>query len=140
MEVYLKRSIRGLEASDDASADVLRKIGQGDIVKVNITKPRNLVFHRKYWALVNLVWQNSDVYKSPEAVHVALKLAIGHYEVVCVRGTGEAVCIPKSIRFGSMDETEFAQYWTRCCDAIAKDFLPGTGPKELEEEIQRCMS
>ena len=79
-------------------------------------------------------------YKSPEDVHVALKLACGHYDTVAIRGSGEAVVVPRSISFASMDADQWAEFWHKTCDVVHKEFLPGIDMHEAEEEIARMVA
>jgi hypothetical protein len=45
------------------------------------------------------------------------------------------VYIPKSISFAKMSQEEFSAFYNRCCDLIAKHFLPGVTSAELHAEV-----
>lgn len=111
MEVWMKRGLKGLEVCDEAGAETLRRIKQQDVVKVAITKPRNVRFHRKFFALLNLVWSASGEWQSIEDLLVELKVRLGLVKEVVIRGTGEVVKVPGSIAFASMDDLQFAVFF-----------------------------
>ncbi len=66
MEIWMKKSLRGLEPYDDSAVNALRHLKVGTIVRAEITKPRNVAFHRKFFAMLNLVWQSSGDWKSAD--------------------------------------------------------------------------
>jgi hypothetical protein len=125
-----------LHAVDQNGESVLDKIGRGDIVMVEVKKPRNVQHHRLYWALVGLVHDNLDheLYKTPEALSEAIKVAAG----ICTRfelPSGEVGFIAGSIAFHNMDQTTFAAFYERVCDLVAKHFLPGVNTDDLRREV-----
>ena len=69
-----------LRPAEPAAEEMLARIKHDDIVRVEIKKPRNLQHHRQFWALMNLVFENQDHYKSAEEVCTAFKFATGHYD------------------------------------------------------------
>ena len=55
-------------------------IGQGELIKVKITKARNLKHHRKFFSMVNLVFDNQEKYPTQRHLLTAIKLEAGWYE------------------------------------------------------------
>jgi len=133
--VLMRRTISGLAADDEAATDVLRRIPVGNVVRVDVRRPRNLSAHRRYWALVNLVYSNSDVYASTDAAHGHIKLLAGEADTVMNRDTGETFLIPKSISFSAMDEDAFQDFWKRAVKAVVEHILPGVTAPEVEMEV-----
>lgn len=123
---------------DDIAEEALAKIKYGEEVAIEIKKPHNLKLFRRYWALVNIVFTNQDRYETREQVHTALKLASGVYEQIELPG-GHIFKVPGSIEFDKMDAIEFAQFWDRVCDVIAKHFLPGITNAWLQEEVEKLI-
>lgn len=134
--ILCKRTVSGLVADDDAATSVLRKIKVGDVVKVEVRRPRNLAAHRRWFALVNLIYSNSEDYGSPEEVHGALKVLAGHSIPVMDKSTGEILArIPKSISFSALDEDAFQEVWKCAVKAVSEHILPGVTEPEIEAEI-----
>jgi len=120
---------------DATGEDALRKLKFGDVVTVEVKKPRNGKHHRLYWALVSMVWENQERYATAEELHEALKVSAG----ICTQvelPSGQVVKIPGSIAFDKMDQTEFGQFYDRICDLIAAHFLPGVTSEELKAEVE----
>ena len=111
MNVWMRSGLKGLEPVDEAGSDLLRRIKQQDVVRVEITKPRNGRFHRKFFALLTLVWSASGEWTTVEDLLLELKVRLGLVEEVVIRGTGEIVKIPGSISFANMDELEFGVFF-----------------------------
>lgn len=133
--ILVKRTLSGLAPADDAAAAVLRRIDLGTVMLADVRRPRNLSAHRRWWALVNMIYANSDIYPSPDVAHCHLKLLAGCADAVALKGTGEIVMVPKSMSFSAMDETEFQAVWQRAVKAVVERILVGVTEPEIEREI-----
>lgn len=133
-EIFLQRGLKGLEACDDIGVDTLRRIKQGEVVKVEITKPRNISFHRKFFALLNVVWQASGDWSSPYALLIELKVNLGHIQKATIRETGEIVSVPKSISFAAMDDFEFEAFYERAIQKLC-EMAGGIDPAHLRQAV-----
>lgn len=98
--------------------DALRRIKVGEVVQCEITRPRNLAHHRKFWALLNVFWQATGDWSSTYGVLIELKVRLGHVQEVLIRETGELVKVPKSISFASMEQGEFEVFYERCIEEL----------------------
>lgn len=132
-----QKTLGSLRPADEAGEEALRKIGQGELVMVEVKKSRNISFHRLYWALITLVQHNmdGDRYPTVEDFHAAVKIAAGLRTRIELPN-GEVGFIPGSIAFNKMDQTEFSAFFDRVCDLISKHFLPGVTNDELRVEVE----
>lgn len=130
------KKLSALRPLDEAGEVALGSIGDGEVVTVEVRKTRNPKHHRKFWALMTIVWDNMDHdrYPTVENLVAAIKISAGHREVVQLPN-GTEVYIPKSISFAKMDQTEFNAFYDRVCDLIATHFLPGVTSAELHAEV-----
>jgi len=133
--IALVRTLSGLTPADDHARRILEKIDQGKTVNVEYKQPRNGPMHRRFWALCQMVYDNSDTYGSAEQVADHLKILAGHCTSVASKGTGEVYLIPKSISFSAMDQGEFDAFWTRVVKAVTEHLLPGVTSTEIENEL-----
>lgn len=133
-EIFMERTVHGLKAVDDNGVSVLRKIAVGEVIQCELNKPRNLAHHRKFWALLNVVWQSSGDWSSPYGLLIELKVRLGHVQQVLIRETGEIVHVPKSISFAQMDQTEFDSFYERALHELCK-MAGGIEPKALRDEV-----
>ena len=122
-----------LQITGSADQKELDKIKPGEIVKVTIKKGRNLLHHRKFFALANVVFNNSEGFKSVEQLLYATKKSLGYVEDQ-ILFTGEVVENVKSISFEKMDQIEFGEFYTGAVKLWA-DFLQITD-EELESESE----
>ena len=131
----MRKNLNSLCPIDGRSEEVFRKIKHGDDVLVEIKRPRNIKHHRKFFVLINLVFENQDRYASVEQLLAAIKIALGHCETL-ILADGTVNYLPKSIAFHKMDQTQFEEFFNRCCDLIAKHFLPGVTSDNLRREVE----
>ena len=112
---------------DDEGLNALQKIPQGELVSVDLTRPRNPRWHNMYWHMCSLLLDNSDgQYGSTrESVSDFLKIAVSH-----VTDDGK----PRSISFESMEQTEFESFYSRVSDVVAG--LLSTTPDTIRVEIE----
>lgn len=133
--IHMTRTLSGLSPADDHARKVLGKIALGATVGVEYRQPRNGPMHKRYWALMQMILNNSEQYGSVEQVSDHVKCLSGHCTVVCSQKTGEALLVPKSISFSNMDQAEFEDFWDRVVKVIVEHILPGVTVPQIEEEL-----
>lgn len=95
------------------------KIPKGKELRADVTQPRNLAHHKKYWAVCAVVADATD--ETPEAIDKILKLSTGHCEISAVEaspGVWQSVATLKSIAFHNMDQLAFNEFFERCVRVI----------------------
>lgn len=117
-DLYLTRTIAGLAAVDDAGKDILRKIKLGRMVRCEITQPRNIQHHRKFFALLNTVWAAAGDWTTVDDLLIELKIKLGVTTDVVIRESGEVVKIIGSISFAAMDQLEFEKFYEKAIQAL----------------------
>ena len=122
MKVTLVKQLNNsFKVAFDSDYEKIKKIKSGDEVECEIKKPRNYKFHKKLFALLNLVYQNQEHYSNIEHLRTDLTIAAGFYDKR-VSVHGEEVVEAKSISFASMDEHEFNELYSAIVDQIVKYF------------------
>ena len=131
------KALRSLHPADEAAEAVIQKLGRGELVEITLRRPRNIRFHRLFYGLMNLVWQNidRDEYPTVDALVTRIKIATGHRDEYHF-GDGVVAYVPRSISFAAMDETEFSEFFERVADWVAQSVLPGVTSDELRAEIE----
>ena len=127
-----------LVPADAASQAILSKIKTGEVVQVEVKRPRNSAHHRKFFALLNVVFENQEAYESPDHLLLALKYAVGHCEIVIAKD-GSKMPLGRSIAFHKMDQSEFEAFYEKCLDIVAKYFLPGVETDALRAEVEEFL-
>jgi hypothetical protein len=137
-QIMMVKGLGVLRPGDDVAAEALRRIKFGDTIAVEIKRPRNIRFHRLYWGLVALVFENQSEparYASTEDLHGAIKIAAGLRTQIELPG-GIIGYMPGSIAFHKMSADDFAAFYDRVCDLVAKHFLPGVTSEDLKREVE----
>lgn len=104
--------------NSDAEAQRDCKLKQGQVYEVEIKKKRNIDHHRKYFALVNLCYENQEQFEDIETLRWWLTCKAGYYKRV-ETPKGEMI-IPKSISFSKMDQVDFDKYYSLVLDVVCK--------------------
>lgn len=119
--VLIKQFDNSLKPAYDSDLEKLKKIKPGKPVKCKITQPRNIKFHRKFFALINLVYQNQEHYINVDHLRHDLIIASGYY-TKRITMYGEEVTEAKSISFAKMSELEFSELYSAMLNSIEKYF------------------
>lgn len=109
-----------------------KKIKPGVDLKCSVTKPRNYKFHKKFFAMLNLVFDNQETYSNLDDLRNDLTIEAGFFE----RRTnleGDEVKKARSISFASMDDFEFEDFYNAILNVVIKHF--GHDKEALENEL-----
>jgi hypothetical protein len=115
----------------------LRKFGLGEIISVEVKRPRNLMFHRKFFAMLHIILQNQEYYKSIDDLVDVCKLRTGHCRTIATK-EGD-VQVPSSISFAAMDDTNFADFYDRACNWVVTEVIPGLQRHHLDAEVEESL-
>ena len=131
--IMVKR-LRTLRPTDDQGIEDMAKIPDGSLLKVTWTRPRNIRFHNKFFAMMGIILKNQEHYQSMDELLGVCKLRIGHVTIVQTQH-GEEMW-PKSISWAAMDETEFSKFYDRAVDWVLREVIPGLQRQHLETEVE----
>ena len=142
MDIYCMVTDSGLVPMYDSDLEERKKLKRGDRVLCRITKPRNYEFHKKFFALVRLTYENLPEHlhsmlriRSEEDMLTSIKLELGYADKLWY--SGKQIAVPKSISFAAMDQAEFERFFARAVDLVLTLYLRGTDRKELLDEVDR---
>lgn len=95
---------------------------KGKVVSAKISQPRNLAFHRKFFALMKATLDMIDQ-----------EYNVTQWRTICLCGAGwcdfvpgpdGVLCaVPKSISFADMDQTEFELLYSNVLDYICREYV-----------------
>lgn len=123
MKLLVVNTPRGLVPFGDDDYDEKKKLKVGETYTVEVKIARNIDFHRKYFAMVAYAWEFLNerelaTFKTKDNFRKYLEISAGHCEVIFHPRLQEFVEIPKSISFGSMDNTSFSNLYDRVKEVI----------------------
>lgn len=114
--------------------ETAKKISLNEPIEFEFTKKRNVKFHRKFFALLNLVFENQEQYNNIEHLRKDLIISAGYYDLR-YNIDGVEIREPKSISFAKMDELEFSEVYNRVIDVVV-NWL-GIDKQEIIDNVQQ---
>lgn len=141
MKLKLLNTIAGLKPLYDEDYEEKKKLKLGEVYEVTIKQPRNLAFHRKYFALINLAWEYQSekvvehFHHNQELFRKTVEVAAGWCDVMYSISRKEWIEIPKSISFDKMDNNEFTLLYDRVKDILYAYFLKDVSTEEFEKHL-----
>ena len=105
----------------DSDYEKLRSIKAGDFLECEIKKPRNYRFHKKFFALIQMIFQNQERYNNIDDLREDLTVEAGYY-IKRENINGELIKRAKSISFANMEEHEFSDFYSAVLDEIVVHF------------------
>ena len=136
MEVLVVKTINGLlKPAFDEDKEKFSQFPKDGYFEIKYTKKRNVDFHKKYFVLINLAFENQEAYFDVEDMRSDIIIQAGFYTEKINAFTGEITKKAKSIKFSSMDNTEFSELYEKTKSVIC-NWL-GIHNESLDEEIQK---
>lgn len=101
---------------------------QGQEVAVRLWKPRNMGQHRKLFAVLHKVVENSDVWQDEEALRQAVCIACGHVESR-QQADGSFAKVAASMSVASMPGEAFTRFFNRAIYVLTQ--ISGMSEEDL---------
>jgi hypothetical protein len=141
MDLYCRVTETGLVPLGEMDWELKKLLKVGTDVKVRVSRPRNIKFHHKFFALLQLTLDNlpeklqadKGIY-SLESLLAALKIDLGYFTTSKINGC-EVVKLC-SISFASMSQQDFERFYDLSITCILNNYLRGTNRKDLEQEVE----
>lgn len=134
MKAILIKTPKGLRGSTEKDHEAWTKFRRrletmkaGSWLRLEFSSPRHGKHHRKLMALLQLIAENSETYATVAQALIAVKLVVGHFDLLADPKTGEIVQIPRSIAFESMPQDEFDVFYAAAIDGVLQHILPTMG-------------
>ncbi len=135
MKLFVKNTLTGLVPLYPSDLDEKKRLKLGEDYEVTIRRPRNIRFHRLFFALLNIGHQNSQMDLPFETYR---RWAIMKAGFVRVYDTPKGKLFePESIAFANMDEDRFREVYSRVLDVIIQDI--GATEEDIEEALLNFM-
>lgn len=154
MKLMLKKMPSGeLIPADEETIDEIRKLRVGEVVHGTFTRPRNLQFHRKYFALLDYAFDHWEpvvlpdprlakhgvsAIKNKEQFRADLTILAGYY-TAHVRIDGSTRIMPMSISFASMDEDQFGKLYQATINVILQRVLNNYTEEDLNRVVDEII-
>lgn len=130
MKAVLIKTQKGLVGSTPTDHEAwckfrrrIETMKEGTFLRMEWARPRNGKHHRKFFALLTLVAENSETYNTTEKALVAVKLCSGYADPFLDPVTGELTQIPQSIAYDKMEQDEFERFYSAAIDGVLQHIL-----------------
>lgn len=135
MKIMLVKQLNNsLKCAYDYDYDKIKKLKAGEFYNCTISQPRNIKFHRKFFALIKMIYDNQEIYKSVDRLRKDLLIEAGHVEP-WVDFHGEIRREAKSISFAKMTEEEFSELYSLVLDEIVTHF--NFGKQDIIDNVEQ---
>ena len=145
MEVFLTKTMSGSLVPMDQETEAFKRFKAGSIIRCEVKEMRNGRFFRKWWALAKVgfdLWTETmpgveykgvEIEPSFDRFRKDLTVLSGYYEPV-FNVRGEVRMEPKSLKWSSMDEVEFAELYQKTLTTIISKIIPNR--KMTEDDLR----
>lgn len=134
MKVALFKQLNGMfKAAYNSDFEYLKKFKVGEVYFFEVKRERNIKFHRKFFSLIKMVFENQEHYSSMENLRKDLLVCAG-YKETRYSIDGEYITEAKSISFAKMTQDEFDQMYRDVTQEIIKHFNFGEEDIKLNVE------
>ena len=131
-----RKTLTAFEPVTEAAREWHAKTKLGQVVELKGRRPRNARHHRKLFALLHILVENTDSFANTDHALQAVKAAtgLGGWYKPHPKATRE-MFFADSIAFDAMPQDEFADFYNKAIDAVIKYWLP-VDKAELRQAIE----
>lgn len=135
MRLLCRNTISGLVPIYPSDQDEKRKLKLGNDYIVEVTNPRNIGFHKKFFALLNIGYENTDLDMPFDTYRKYILMKAGYVKTY---QTPKGVFYDaESISFANMPQDKFEEVYSRVLDKIIKDL--GCSSEDVEKQLINFM-
>lgn len=136
MKILVQKTMSGfLKPAYESDHDAFKKMPINETFEIEYVKGRNVLFHRKFFSLLKLAFENQSDYRTIEDLRRDLIITSGYYDEQINKITGECYKTAKSISFSNCDELEFNEIYNAVKNVISTWL--GIENETLDIEIQQ---
>lgn len=145
---YFYKSHAGLSPSGEEAAELLQKLRSGETVLVEVRRPRNVQYHRKFFAMLGFAyvhWEPEPVeYKGVKVgknldVFRSWCIARAGYYDLSITPDGKVRAEPKSMAFANMDQLQFEKLFNDVANVVLKYVLTSYKKSDLDDVVDRLV-
>lgn len=135
MRLLCENRIQGLVPLYPSDFDDKRKLRLGETYQVEVTNPRNVGFHKKFFAMLNVGHENTSLDMPFDTYRKYMIVKAGFFTAY---QTPKGIYYdPNSISFASMSQDEFEEVYSRVLDKVIEDV--GLEREDVERQLINFM-
>jgi len=133
--LHYRKTLQGFQPVSQAARDFHAKTKMSQTVELKSRRPRNPAHHRKLFALLGLVVENTDLFANTDDALIGLKAVLGRGRWERIKGTSKDMFYPESIAFDAMSQDEFEGFYDAAIAAVQRWWLP-VADNDLREAVE----
>lgn len=137
MKALFYKDGNSLKTASQEGERYLARMGQGEECLIEVTRPRNLQYHKWFMNFCGFIAEHSGGKYSAYTVAKLLELATGHCDAVKTRSGIQK--IPRSINFSSMPQEEFETFVRDAKAYAAQEIAPWINDPEVADEFEKFL-
>ena len=134
--LHYRKTAAGFVPVSQQAREFHAKTKLGKTVELKGRRPRSPGHHRKLFALLGLMADNTECFSSTEDALLGLKAVLGHGEWKRLHPKAEReVFVPDSIAYENMGQDEFEAFYDAAIAAVIRWWLP-VNDNELRDAVE----
>ena len=109
-KIHLRKQLGVLKPVDQTDVDAIYALKEGEIYSCEIKKPRNIGFHRMFFAMIGLCFENQGVFNNVDNFREEMLKASGFFTSY-KNHKGTTVYKAESIAFSKMKQDDFEKVY-----------------------------
>lgn len=131
---HVIKTMQGWQPVSNAAREFHAKTKLGQTVAMHARRPRNPGHHRKLFALLSIVVENTELFANVDDALIGLKAITGLGRWDRIKGTSKDIFYPESIAFDAMAQDEFEGLYDQAVAAVIRWWLP-VSEAELRDAV-----
>ena len=115
----IKQLNNTLKVAYNSDYELIKKLKLNTEYQVEIKQPRNYRFLKKFFTLINMVYENQETYNNIDDLRHDLIVSAGYYRKT-INMQGVEVKRANSVSFSKMNETQFSELYNSVIDVVVK--------------------
>ncbi len=134
--LHYRRTVAGFVPVSAAARAFHAATKPDKTVELKGRRPRSPGHHRKLFALLGLLVDNTEEFANTDDALIGLKAVLGHgtWKKLHPKADRE-LFVPSSIAFENMDQTSFESFYDLAIAAVNRWWIP-SGESELREAVE----
>lgn len=135
MKILVKNTLHGLIPLYPSDMDEKRKLKLGYDYQCEITNPRNIGFHKKFFAMLNVGYENTSLDMPFETYRRYMIVKAGYFTAY---QTPKGIYYdPDSISFANKSQDQMEEIYSRVLDKVIEDV--GLDKESVEKQLINFM-
>ena len=142
MDIYCKVTEYGLVPMYDSDLQMKKRLKEGTVVRCRVSNPRNYEFHKKFFALLRMTYDNLPAFlvekwniRNEDDMLRKFKRDLGYF-TSRRNSEGEIEIEYLSISFAAMEQQDFERFYEQCVDLVQYTYIKGIDREDIQEELE----